>query len=114
MKSILAVLFFGAAAAGMFWWEARSGAKLPSWAFAIAAIPMVMIRFLSVRPNEDSDTASGLGLVFMFLGSVGLMLVGALGPAMRGTWGEILSPALPIGAIGFAITIIAAWWHFRD
>lgn len=114
MKSILAVLFFGTVASGLFWWEVRSGTKLPSWAFVIAAIPMVLVRFFNSRSSDGSETERGFALVFLFLSSIGLMVLGAMGSAMRGTWGEILSPALPVGAVGLGVTFIAAWFHFRE
>ncbi|WP_311222157.1 MULTISPECIES: hypothetical protein [unclassified Acidovorax] len=114
MKSVLAVLFFVAVAAVLLSWDARPGNSVPSWMFAVAAIPMVLVRWFRVSDSDGSDGMKGLGLLCLFVAGIGLMVVGAIGSGMRGTWGEILSPALPVGAVGFVISLIAGWWHFKD
>lgn len=114
MKSVLAVLFFVAVSAALFFWDMRPGRSVPSWMFAVAAIPMVLVRLFSDSDSDDSDGMKGLGLLYLFVVSIGLMVLGAIGSGMRGTWGEILSPALPAGAVGLVITLIAGWWHFKE
>lgn len=114
IKSILAILFFIAVGMALFAWDARPSNHVPNWLCTAIAVPMVTIRMFSTRYSGDSNTARGMALLFLFLSSMGLMVLGAIGSAMRGTWGELLSSLLPIGVVGFGISIIAGWGHFKD
>lgn len=114
MKSVLAVLFFAAVCLGLLAWDARPGNHVPDWLYMVAALPMAMVRIFSTRYGDGSDGMKGLGLAFLFLSSIGAMLLGAIGSSMRGTWGELLSAMLPIGAVGFVISLIAGWLYFKD
>lgn len=90
MKSVLAVLFFVAVSAALLSWDVRPGNAVSSWMFAVSAIPMGLVRWFRVSDSDsdDSDGMKGLGLLYLFVASIGLMVVGAIGSGMRGTWGK--------------------------
>ena len=106
---ISAALLFGLVA-----WGERPGHKVPTWLYLLAAAPLAWFRIFGTAREEEAEAGKGPGLLYLFAASIFLMIIGTIGRAMRGTWGEILAPALPFGAVVFVLTLVFIWLRPRS
>lgn len=108
MRQLLITLISAAVLMGLVVWDERPGRNVPTWLYLLATAPLAWVRiFGSTQTKEASQVKKSVGLLYLLAASIFLMLVGSVGKAMRGSWAEILSPALPFGSAVFCLTLLA-------
>lgn len=109
MNQLIIVVVSGAVLIGLVVWGQENQA--PTWLYLLASAPLAWVRIFGGRPKEESSVRKGLGILYLFGTSVFLMFIGLAGVATRGTWGEIMAPALPFGAAIFLLALLIIWFR---
>jgi len=111
---LLLVLISGAVLLGLVAWGQRPEHVVPTWLYLLVAAPLAWVRLFG---GDDDDAPSGprkgLGIAYLFVASAFLVVVGSVGLALRGAWGEFLWPALPLGGVVFVLALLAVWFNAR-
>lgn len=116
MNRIILVLISSAALVGLVAWGGRPGRHVPDWLYLLAAAPLAWVRIFGGREETSavSEAKQGFGLLYLLGASIFLMVIGVVGRAMRGTWAEILAPALPFGGVVFLVSVLAMVFRSRN
>lgn len=114
MKQLIITMATAALLLGLVAWDERPGHNVPTWVYLLAAAPLAWVRIFGDSEEEDNGSGGGFALLYLFGASIFLMFIGTVGRAMRGSWGEIMAPALPLGAVVFVLVLVFAWFKTRD
>lgn len=114
MKQLIITLISAALLLGLVALDERPGHNVPTWLYLVAAAPLAWIRIFGDSGEEENEAGGGFGLLYLFGASIFLMFIGTVGRAMRGSWGEIMAPALPLGAVVFVLALVFVWFKTRD
>jgi len=112
------MLLFAAVALGLMKWSELPGHHVPKWVLVVATLPVLCLSYLDDDSDDDSALHRFFGLFSLvyFLGaSIFLMVVGYVGFSLGGSdsLGELLSFALPVGALGLIFVVAKIWMDSR-